>query len=397
MLPLQGIRILDLSRMVAGAYCSMILADLGAEVIKIEQPGIGDDTRQWGPPYVNGESAYFLSVNRNKQSLTLDLRKEKAQGIFRELVKRADVIVENFRPGTMEKFRLGYQDLKKLRSDLVYCSISAFGLAGPYKNRPGTDPALQAVGGLMGLLGEAGGKPFRIALPLIDMTSGLYAQGAIMAALIARGKDGQSHFIEIALLDTELSLLLNLGSNYLLTGQIPKRFGNAHPSIVPYNVFQTKDREVLLSASNDSRWKKLCQSLGLQTLIDDPRFKNTEARLQNRSALEEILQEKLLEKTADEWLAVMDQSDSGVPFAPINSLDKVFNDPHVLTRQIVTTVTHPVTGPVQMVGMPVRYDEERGKVRLPPPRLGEHNREILSKFLGFKTEEIENLKKEGVI
>ena len=397
MLPLQGIRILDLSRMVAGAYCSMILADLGAEVIKIEQPGIGDDTRQWGPPYVNGESAYFLSVNRNKQSLTLDLRKEKAQGIFRELVKRADVIVENFRPGTMEKFRLGYQDLKKLRSDLVYCSISAFGLAGPYKNRPGTDPALQAVGGLMGLLGEAGGKPFRIALPLIDMTSGLYAQGAIMAALIARGKDGQSHFIEIALLDTELSLLLNLGSNYLLTGQIPKRFGNAHPSIVPYNVFQTKDRAVLLSASNDSRWKKLCQSLGLQAMIDDPRFKTAEARLQNRSAVEEILQKKLLEKTADEWLAVMDQSDSGVPFAPINSLDKVFNDPHVLTRQIVTTVTHPVTGPIQMVGMPVRYDEERGKVCLPPPRLGEHNREILSKFMGYGIEEIENLKKEGVI
>ncbi len=397
MLPLQGIRILDLSRMVAGAYCSMILADLGAEVIKIEQPGIGDDTRQWGPPYVNGESAYFLSVNRNKQSLTLDLRKEKAQGIFRELVKRADVIVENFRPGTMEKFRLSYQDLKKLRSDLVYCSISAFGLAGPYKNRPGTDPALQAVGGLMGLLGEAGGKPFRIALPLIDMTSGLYAQGAIMAALIARGKDGQSHFIEIALLDTELSLLLNLGSNYLLTGQIPKRFGNAHPSIVPYNVFRTKDREVLLSASNDSRWKKLCQSLGLQSMIDDPRFKTAEARLQNRSAVEEILQEKLLEKTADEWLAVMDQSDSGVPFAPINPLDKVFNDPHVLTRQIVTTVTHPATGPIQMVGMPVRYDEERGKVLMPPPRLGEHNQEILSKFMGYGIEEIEKLKKEGII
>jgi len=375
----------------------MILADLGAEVIKIEQPGIGDDTRQWGPPYVNGESAYFLSVNRNKQSLTLDLRKGKAQGIFRELVKRADVIVENFRPGTMEKFRLGYQDLKKLRSDLVYCSISAFGLAGPYKNRPGTDPALQAVGGLMGLLGEAGGKPFRIALPLIDMTSGLYAQGAIMAALIARGKDGQSHFIEIALLDTELSLLLNLGSNYLLTGQIPKRFGNAHPSIVPYNVFQTKDREVLLSASNDSRWKKLCQSLGLQTLIDDPRFKTAEARLQNRSAVEEILQKKLLEKTADEWLAVMDQSDSGVPFSPINSLDKVFNDPHVLTRQIVTSIAHPVTGPIRMVGMPVRYDEERGKVRLPPPRLGEHNQEILSKFMSYGIEEIENLKKEGII
>jgi formyl-CoA transferase len=397
MLPLQGIRILDLSRMVAGAYCSMILADLGAEVIKIEQPGIGDDTRQWGPPYVNGESAYFLSVNRNKQSLTLDLRKEKAQGIFRELVKGADVVLENFRSGTMEKFRLGYQDLKKLKSDLIYCSISAFGLTGPYKNRPGTDPVLQATGGMMGLLGEEDGKPFRIALPIIDMASGLYAQGAIMAALIAREKDGQSHFIEISLLDTELSLLLNLGSNYLLAGQIPRRFGNAHPSIVPYNVFQTKDREVLLSASNDSRWKKLCQTLGLQPLIDDPRFKTAAARLQNRSAVEEILQEKLLEKTADEWLTLMDQSDSGVPFAPINTLDKVFKDSQVISRQITTTITHPVTGPVRMVGMPVRYDERRNSPRLPPPRLGEHNQEILSKLLGYKTEEIETLKKEGVL
>jgi crotonobetainyl-CoA:carnitine CoA-transferase CaiB-like acyl-CoA transferase len=397
MLPLQGIRILDLSRMVAGAYCSMILADLGAEVIKIEQPGIGDDTRQWGPPYVHGESAYFLCVNRNKQSLTLDLRKEKAQGIFRELVKRADVVLENFRAGTMEKFQLGYQALKKLKSDLIYCSITAFGLTGPYRNRPGTDPVLQATGGMMGLLGEPEGKPFRIALPIIDMTSGLYAHGAIMAALIARGKDGQSHFIEISLLDTELSLLLNLGSNYLLAGQVPKRFGNAHPTIVPYNVFQTKDREVLLSASNDSRWKKLCQTLGLQALTDDPRFKTTAARLQNRSAVEKILQEKLLEKTADEWLAMMDQSDSGVPFAPINTLDKVFSDPHVLSRQIITAITHPVTGPIRMVGMPVRYDENRGEARLPPPRLGEHNQEILSKFMGYQTEEIEILKKEGVI
>ena len=229
------------------------------------------------------------------------------------------------------------------------------------------------------------------------MASGLYAQGAIMAALIAREKDGQSHFIEISLLDTELSLLLNLGSNYLLAGQIPRRFGNAHPSIVPYNVFQTKDREVLLSASNDSRWKKLCQTLGLQPLIDDPRFKTAAARLQNRSAVEEILQEKLLEKTADEWLTLMDQSDSGVPFAPINTLDKVFKDSQVISRQITTTITHPVTGPVRMVGMPVRYDERRNSPRLPPPRLGEHNQEILSKLLGYKTEEIETLKKEGVL
>lgn len=397
MLPLEGIRILDLTRMVAGAYCSMILADLGAEVIKIEQPGIGDDTRQWGPPYIHGESAYFLCINRNKKSLTLDLRKEKAQEIFRGLVKRADVVLENFRPGTMEKFKLGYSDLRKLQSKLIYCSITAFGLTGPYKHRPGTDPILQATGGLMGLVGEPDGKPFRIALPIVDMASGLYAHGAILAALTARGKDGQSHFIEVSLLDTELSLLLNLGSNYLMTGNAPKRMGNAHPSIVPFNVFQTKDREVFLSASNDSRWKRLCQILGLEPLIEDPRFNTTSARIQNRSELEKILQERLLEKKADEWMERMDQSGEGTPFAPINSIDRVFQDAHVISRDLVTEVTHPVTGPVRMVGMPVKYDERRGKVRQPPPRLGEHNQEILSEFFGYGTEEVEKLKREGVL
>jgi crotonobetainyl-CoA:carnitine CoA-transferase CaiB-like acyl-CoA transferase len=397
MQPLQGIRILDLTRMVAGAYCSMILADLGAEVIKVEQPGIGDDTRQWGPPFINGESAYFLSVNRNKQSLTLDLRKEKAQEIFRGLVKQADVVMENFRTGTMEKFNLGYPDLKKIRPDLVYCSITGFGLSGPYKNRPGTDPILQATGGLLGIIGEPDGKPYRIALPIIDMTSGLYAHGSILAALTARGRDGQSHFIEISLLDNELSLLINLGSNYLLTGEVPKRYGNAHPSIVPYNIFETKDRPVFISASADVRWKKLCQLLGLDNLIDDPRFRTTGARIQRRAEVEALLQERLREKTADEWMEMMDHSDAGVPFAPINSLDRVFNDPHVVAREIVTEVTHPATGRIKMVGMPVRYDGRRGDVRMPPPRLGEHNREILTRMLGYNDQAVDRLKEEGVI
>ena len=397
MLPLQGIRILDLSRMVAGAYCSMILADLGAEVIKIEQPGIGDDTRQWGPPFIKGESAYFLSANRNKKSLTLDLRKEKAQEIFRGLVPQADVVIENFRTGTMEKFHLGYQDLKKLRTDLIYCSVTAFGLTGPYKDRPGTDPIMQATGGLLGIIGEPDGKPFRVGLPIIDMTSGLYLHGAILAALLARREDGKSHFIEISLLDVELSLLLNLGSNYLLAGQVPKRYGNAHPTIVPYNIFETKDRPVFLSASADGRWKKLCQILELNHLIDDVRFSTTGARIQNRAEVEALLQARLREKTADEWMERMDQSDAGVPFAPINSLDRVFNDPQVTSREIITEVTHPVTGPIKMVGMPVRYDERRGQVRLPPPRLGEHNREILTRMLGYSEADMDQLKEEGVI
>jgi len=397
MLPLTGVRILDLSRMVAGAYCSMILADLGAEVIKIEQPGIGDDTRQWGPPYIQGESAYFLSVNRNKQSLTLDFRKEKAQKIFRKLIRQTDVVIENFRAGTMEKFQLGYQDLKKLKPDLIYCSVTGFGLSGPYMDRPGTDPIIQATGGIMGLIGEPDGKPFRVALPIVDMTAGLYAHGAILAALIARGKDGKSHFIEISLLDTVLSLLLNLGSNYLLTGQPPKRHGNAHPSIVPFNVFQTKDRQVFLSASSDSRWKRLCQVCGLDHLIDDPRFSTSGARMQHRAELERLLQDKLQEKAADEWMDLMDKSGAGVPFAPINTLDRIFNDPQVIAREIVTEITHPVTGRIKLVGMPVRYDDSRGKVRLPPPRLGEHNREILVRLLGYNDQDVETLQEEGVI
>ncbi len=397
MLPLQGIRILEVSRLVAGAYCSMILADLGAEVIKVEQPGVGDDTRQLGPPFINGESAYFLSLNRNKMSLTLDLKKEKAKEIFRKLVQQSDVVIENFRPGVMEKLGFGYSDLQKIRPDVIYCSITGFGRSGPYKDRPATDPILQATGGLMDLIGNPGEKPIRIALPIVDMTSGLYAHGSILAALIARGKDKKSHFIEISLLNTVLSLLLYMGSNYLMAGQVPKRHGNAHPNIVPYNVFSTKDQDVFLSASSDARWKMLCKVCGLEDLIDDSRFRTNAARIRNRAEVEKILQKKLGEKTADEWMEIMEKTGAGVPFAVINSLDRVFTDPHVAASGILTEITHPLTGPIKMVGMPVLYDFRRGQIRLPPPRLGEHNHEILTGFLRYTDQDFESLKKDGVI
>ena len=397
MLPLQGIRILEVSRLVAGAYCSMILADLGAEVIKVEQPGVGDDTRQLGPPFINGESAYFFSLNRNKMSLTLDLKKEKAKEIFRELAKQSDVVIENFRPGIMEKLGLGYQDLQKIRPDLIYCSITGFGRSGPYKDRPATDPILQATGGLMELIGNPGEKPLRIALPIIDMTSGLYAHGSILAALIARAKDKKSHFIEISLLNTVLSLLLYMGSNYLMAGQVPKRQGNAHPNIVPYNIFSTKDQDVFLSVSSDARWKTLCKFCELEDLIDDPRFSTNAARIQNRAEVEKILQKKLGEKTADEWMKTMEKTGGGVPFAVINSMDRVFKDPHVIASGILTEITHPVTGPIKMVGMPVLYDFSREQIRLPPPRLGEHNHKILKRFLRYSDQDLESLKKDGVI
>jgi crotonobetainyl-CoA:carnitine CoA-transferase CaiB-like acyl-CoA transferase len=397
MLPLKGIRVLDLTRMVAGAYCSMILADLGAEVIKIEQPRVGDDTRQWGPPFVNGESAYFFCVNRNKKSLTLDLRKEKGKEIFRGLVGKADVVLENFRTGTMERYGLGYEALKKEKPDLIYCSITGFGLSGPYKNRPGTDPVLQAIGGLYALIGEPDKKPYRIALPIVDMSSGLYAHGAILAALIARGQDRQSHFIEISLLDNVLSLLLNLGSTYLNTGEVPTRQGNSHPSIVPFNVFEAKDRDVFLTASADSRWKKLCQTLGLEGMIDDPRFATTKARIENRREVERLLQERLKEKTAGEWMAKMDETGEGTPFAPINTMDHVFADPHVKSRDIVVEIEHPVTGKIRMVAPPVHYDGSRCEVRMPPPRLGEHTGEILGHLLGYDQAKVAELQKEGIL
>ena len=397
MLPLQGIRVLDLTRMVAGAYCSMILADLGAEVIKIEQPKVGDDTRQWGPPFIKGESVYFFCMNRNKKSLTLDLRKDKGKEIFRALVGKADVVLENFRTGTMEKYGLGYKTLKTLKPDLIYCSITGFGLSGPYKNRPGTDPILQAMGGIFALVGEADGKPYRIALPIVDMSSGLYAHGAILAALIARSQDKQSHFIEISLLDNALSLLLNLGSTYLNTGEVPKRRGNTHPNIVPFNVFEAKDRDVFLSASSDSRWEKLCQTLGLETMIDDLRFSTTKARIEHRNELERLLQERLKEKTASEWMERMDETGAGTPFGPINTLDHVFQDPHVVSRYIVAEIEHPVTGKIRMVGPPIHYDGARCEVRIPPPRLGEDNREVLNRLLGYDEDQVAELQKEGIL
>jgi len=397
MQPLSGIRILDLSRMVAGSYCSMILGDMGAEVIKIEQPKVGDDTRQWGPPYINGESSYFLCINRNKQSLTLDFRKDKAKEIFLGLVRQSDVVIENFRTGLMEKYGLGYQELKKIRPDLIYCSITGYGRSGPYKDRPATDTAIQAMGGLFGLVGEAEGKPYRVPLPMIDMASGLYAHGAILAGLIRRGQDKQSHFIEVSLMDNMLSLLLNFGSNYLLTGQVEERQGNASSTIVPSNVFETKDRYVFLTASNDTRFIKFCQTIGLGHLADDPRFTTTGARMENRLELEKLIQERLKEKTVGEWMELMYEKGEGIPFAPIRTLDEVFQDPHVMARDIVQEIQHPLIGTLRMIGPTVLYDHIRGRVRMPPPRLGEHNREILKKFLGYDEEQIGQLEKEGVI
>lgn len=394
-LPLTGIRVLDLTRMVSGAFCTLILGDLGAEVIKIERPGIGDDTRNWGPPFINGESAYFISINRNKKSVTLNLKQEQGQEIFRRLVQHADVVIENFKAGTMEKFRLDYQSLKKIRPDLIYCSITGFGLSGPYQYRVGTDPNLQAMGGIIGLTGDPGGKPYRVPIPLVDISSGLYAHGAIMAALLAREREGKGQFIEISLLDTVVSLLINYGSTYLLTGEVPERMGNGHPTIVPFGVFEGKDGSLFLSASSDERWQKLCYACGLDELAKDPRFSQSTQRTKNKEELERLLQERLKGETVGKWLAVLEKA--GIPSAPINTIDGVFNDPQVIDRQIVTEVSHQDTGLLKMVGVPVKYDGVRNEVRYPPPRLGEHVDEVLQKLLGCDRDEIDKLRGEGAV
>jgi crotonobetainyl-CoA:carnitine CoA-transferase CaiB-like acyl-CoA transferase len=287
--------------------------------------------------------------------------------------------------------------LKKIKPDLIYCSITGFGLSGPYKNRPATDPILQAMGGIFALVGEADGKPYRVPLGIVDFSSGLYAHGAILASLIARSQDKQSHFIEISLMDNLLALLLHHASTYLNTGEIPKRQGNAHPSIVPCNVFEAKDRDVFLSVSSDSRWKKLGQTLGLETMIDDPRFSTTKARIEHRHELERLLQERLKEKTADEWLEMMDRTGEGIPFAPINTLDHLFQDPHVVSRDIVAEIEHPLTGKIRMVAPPVHYDGARCEVHMPPPRLGEHNGEVLSRLLRYDEAQVAELQKEGIL
>lgn len=394
---LKDIRILDLTRMVAGPFCTMALGDLGAEVIKIEEPRTGDDTRQWGPPFINGESAYFISVNRNKKSVTLDLRKEEGQELIRKLVAHCDVLVENFRPGTMDRFNLDYETLRTVRADLVYCSITGYGLTGPDRFKPATDPILQARGGIIDLLGEKGGRSYRIPIPIIDMASGFQAYGSILAALIDRSRSGRGHFIEVSLLETELSLLLNLASSYLIAGEMPERQGSSHPSIVPSGVFEAKDRRVFLSASSDVRWRRLCQALELAGMIDDRRFATAEARVVHRADVDRIIQERLQTKDADEWAEIIERTGGGIPFAPVNGFDRIFTDPQVVERGIVTEAIHPITGRLPMLGIPVRYDGVRDPIALPPPRIGEHTDEVLCRLAGLETADLAAYRAQGII
>ena len=393
--PLDGIRVLDLTRVVAGPYCSMFLGDLGADVVKVEQPDTGDDTRGWGPPFAGGESAYFLSINRNKRSLALDLKSKRAVELLRQLIKVADVVIENFRPGTMERFGLAEQDLRKLNPRLIYASLTGFGANGPMSDWPGYDLIVQAWGGLMSITGTPDGEPVKVGVAIIDLVAGLMLGKAVTAALFAREKIGVGQRIDTSLLEAEVASLINVGSNYLVGGKVPTRWGNAHPNIVPYQNFKTADGYLVIGVASEVIWKRFCQAIGRPNLTDDARFANNSLRVENRTKLIALLSEVFLQRDNETWFKLLTAAE--VPCSPVQTIDQVFQAPQVLHRDMVMEIEHPTAGKVRMAGIPVKFSVTPASLRLPPPLLGEHNEAILSNWLGMSAEAIDELKKEKII
>jgi crotonobetainyl-CoA:carnitine CoA-transferase CaiB-like acyl-CoA transferase len=392
--PLDGIRVLDLTRVLAGPYCTMFLGDLGAEIVKIEQPGVGDDTRGWGPPFAGGESAYFLCVNRNKKSVTVDLKSKEGITLIRRFAERADVLIENFRPGTMERLGLGEKDLRAANPRLIYASLSGFGSNGPMSDVPGYDLIVQAWGGLMSITGPAEGEPSKVGVAIIDLVAGLMLGKSIAAALFAREKLGVGQKIDTSLLEAEVACLINVGSNYLVEGSIPRRWGNAHPSIVPYQSFKTADGYLVIGVASEGIWRRFCQAMGKAEWADDPRFAKNANRVEHRGTLIAAIAEIFLGHDTDAWLKVLNEAE--VPCAPVQTIDKVFKAPQVLHREMLVDVEHPTAGTVPMAGIPVKFSATPASIRLPPPLLGEHTEEVLASWLGMSGQDIAELKKRAV-
>jgi len=393
--PLDGIRVLDLTRVLAGPYCTMFLGDLGAEVVKVEQPGVGDDTRGWGPPFVGGESAYFLCVNRNKKSITVDFKSQDGIALLRRLAERADVLIENFRPGTMERLGLGEKDLRANNPRLIYASLSGFGADGPMSDAPGYDLIVQAWGGLMSVTGMPDGDPTKVGVAIIDLVAGLMLGKSIVSALFAREQLGIGQKIDTSLLEAEVACLINVGSNYLIEGKIPGRWGNAHSSIVPYQSFKTADGYVVIGVASEGIWRRFSQAIGRSELADDPRFAKNSNRVQNREVLITALSEIFLGRETDAWMKLLNEAE--VPCAPVQTIDQVFKDPQVLHREMLVKVEHPTAGTVPMAGIPVKFSATPASIRLPPPTLGQHTEEVLTSWLGIEREEIEELKRKSVL
>ena len=391
---LDGLTVLDLTRVLSGPYCTMMLADMGARVIKIEQPGKGDDTRAWGPPFQEGESAYFLSVNRNKESVTLNLKHPDGRRVLDTLIARADVLVENFRPGTLDRMGLGYADLAERRPDLVYCSISGFGQTGPRRREPGYDAVLQGEGGLMSITGSEDGPGYRLGVAIADIVSGMFSAYGVAVALLARHRTGYGQLVDVGMLDAVAALLTYQAGIYFATGTAPARLGNRHPTITPYESLEAADGDLVVAVGNDQLWQTFCGVLGLDELADDPRFRTNRDRVSARGELHALLVERLRTRPAAEWLAELKAA--GVPCGAVRDLEELFSDPQIIERAMVVASDHPIAGVIRQLGVPVKLGRTPGAVRTPPPVLGQHTREVLGE-LGYGNAEIERFERAGAI
>ncbi|MDR6999237.1 CaiB/BaiF CoA-transferase family protein [Neobacillus niacini] len=391
---LEGIKVLDLTRVLAGPYCTMILADLGADVIKVEAPGGSDETRGWGPPFQNGVSAYYLCTNRNKRSLTVDLKTDEGRDIIRELAKEADVLIHNFKFGSMEKWLLDYDSLKKINSKLVFCSITGFGESGPYRHLPGYDYIIQGMSGMMSITGNQDGSPFKIGVAMVDILTGLYSAISIEAALLERERSGMGQKIDMSLMDAAVSSLANVASNYLISGNVPQRLGNDHPNIVPYSIFNTMDGEIIIAVGNNRQFTALCEAMEIPEIAKDEKYRTNEARVENRMELTEILENKLQLKPTHHWMELFSQNN--IPCGPIQTMDQVFDHPQVMARDMVVQINHPEAGPVKLVGSPIKLSRTSTKLERHPPIAGEHTIEILQEA-GYTPEKIQQLIQKKII
>jgi len=392
--PLDDLFVVDLSRILSGPVCTMLLADMGADVIKVEPPPLGDDSRQWGPPFIGGISTYFLSINRNKKSLGLNLKTEQGRRILWKLIERADVLIENFRPGVLDKLGFGYEAVAKTNPRTVYCSVSGFGHTGPYKDRPGYDVIAQGESGMMDLTGYPDGPPAKLGASLADIVAGLYACNGICLALLARHKTGKGQHVDVSLLDGMVSTLTYHALIYLSTGRSPKRAGTRHPSIVPYESFQAKDGFVNIAVTNQKQWENFCQVLGFPEIATDERFETMKARLAHYSELRPMIERVVARMTRAEVMQMM--SEVGIPAGPINTVGEILDDPHMHAREMVRELVHPEYGPLKVLGVPIKLSDTPGVVENAPPKFGEHNREVLA-MLGYGEEEIAKLETSGTI
>jgi crotonobetainyl-CoA:carnitine CoA-transferase CaiB-like acyl-CoA transferase len=394
-MPLEGLRVLDLSRILAGPFCTMMLGDMGAEIIKVENPKGGDDTRSWPPFYDGGESSYFQAVNRNKKSLTLDLKAEEGKKIIRKLVKKSDILIQNFRPGTIERLGFGYEECNALNPRLIYASISGYGQSGPNWQRPAYDILLQAEGGLMSITGPEGSSGYKSGIAIADLTTALFAIQGILLAVIAREKTGRGQFIDQAIQDGQAALMSHAAGNFFGTGTPPGKMGNRHPSICPYRDFACSDGNLIVAAANDSLWDRFARAIGRDDLANDPKWEKNSDRVKNREIIEDEIEKTMAAKTRAEWAKII--SNSGVPCGSIKDISEITTDPQILHREMVVEVEHAKTGTLRMMGIPIKLSDTPGAVILPPPLLGEHTDEILTDLLEIGGEEMISLREAGVV